>query len=638
MSEFDQVRQLLLGPEQQRLADLQQQLQDPAQRARDLAAVLPEAVRAGSGADQRLAAALQQPVADGLQRAVTQDPERLAGALFPVLGPAIRRAIGEALKALVQAINQAVEHSLSPRGLRWRWEAWRSGSSFAEVVLKNTLIYRVEAAYLIHNDSGLLIEHAVATTQTTLKDEEAISAMLSAIASFVQDAFSGSGEHLDTVEIGARTLWLVHGPAASLACVISGVPPTALRNHLEGLLREAHLAFGPALAAFNGERAPLAAMQPLLADCLALEYREPPAHRRIRWWPWLLALLLAVGALGWQGLRAWHWHTRAAAARAALATAPGLVLLEWHPGRRAPSARVLRDPLAADPLTLIDAPEVRARLQLEERPFVSLEPDLVLARAARQLRPPAGVSLTLHRQDGAQVLLVAGSAPPAWIAALQGQVLLPAGLDALDLSALHTDRASLAQAVNAALAPPPGVALHLDGTRLMVSGSAPWDWIAALPPRVAALGDLGGCDNGGLTIAELTAARSLARRLAALQVRFGDDINLAPGQQQVLEEAAALGRELAALAAVLPLTLRIVAVGHSDGLGSEQWNYWLRRRRAEFVRAALADQGVAARLLAAEATTGFDPDTGRMPPLRRVELRVELQGPAVPSCAFAADR
>jgi len=78
------------------------------------------------------------------------------------MGPAIRRAIGEALSRLIQSLDRALDHSLTWRGLGWRLEAARTGRSFAEVVLAHTLVFRVEQVFLIHRRTGLLLLRAQA--------------------------------------------------------------------------------------------------------------------------------------------------------------------------------------------------------------------------------------------------------------------------------------------------------------------------------------------------------------------------------------------------------------------------------------------------------------------------------------------
>ena len=42
--------------------------------------------------------------------------------------------------------------------------------------------------------------------------------------------------HLDTVDVGDHTLWLIHGPEAMLACAIRGVPPAQLRGDFQEVL------------------------------------------------------------------------------------------------------------------------------------------------------------------------------------------------------------------------------------------------------------------------------------------------------------------------------------------------------------------------------------------------------------------
>ena len=100
----------------------------------------------------------------------------------------IRKAIAETMAALVRSINSAVEHSLSPRGIKWRIESWRTGVPYAQVVIKHALIYRVEQAFLIHAETGLLLAHATAPG-LQVPDADLISGMLTAIQDFVSDSF-----------------------------------------------------------------------------------------------------------------------------------------------------------------------------------------------------------------------------------------------------------------------------------------------------------------------------------------------------------------------------------------------------------------------------------------------------------------
>lgn len=627
--EWEELRGLLIGRELELLEQLHRRVSDPEHRSADLSEVLPTVVRAAAGTDGRLASALEAPVGQSLRRSIEHDPQHLADALFPVMGPAIRRSIAETLKGFVQSINQAVEHSISPRGLAWRIEAWRGGTTFAEVVLKNTLIYRVDAAYLIHNASGLLIDHAVAVTQTTLKDEDAVSAMLTAIQDFVQDSFSQAGDALETVEIGGRTLWILRGAEATLACLISGLPPQGLREQLERIQLEIHASFGRALAGFDGDKSRLAAVHPLLNDCLALEYRsDVTAARKVTWWPWLVLALVAAAGLGWLW---WQGHTRAERlerVRQRLDSTPGIVLLDWETGRRI-RAQVLADPLAEDPMALVTDPEVAARLDIDRRPYLSVDPPIVLQRARRLLAPPQGVALAL---DGG-VLRVAGAADPEWIRGVEANLALPVGVDALDLSALSPDHSGLLGRVRAAIEPPEGVVLALDGADLSLSGQAPMAWISDLPARLATVEGLGACDDSALAIAELVQAQTLIDSLQGIEIRFGEAANPLAASTGAIDRAAELLLGLIELDRALDLSLAVTVLGHSDGIGDQPWNRWLRQQRADYVARSLVERGVPADSLHAQPVAGFEPSAVTRPAERWVRIRAEIREPEKPSCA-----
>ena len=169
-----------------------------------------------------------------------------------MMGPAIRKAITTALRSMLDSLNRSLGISLSLRGLKWRLEALRTGKQFAEVVLLHTLSYRVEQVFLIHKETGLLLQHVVAESVPE-QDGEMISGMLTAIQDFMQDSFGGAeGESLDTVEYGDRTLWIEQGPQAILAGVVRGNAPRELKTVFQEALESIHFEMREALVLFPG--------------------------------------------------------------------------------------------------------------------------------------------------------------------------------------------------------------------------------------------------------------------------------------------------------------------------------------------------------------------------------------------------
>ncbi len=146
-----------------------------------------------------------------------RNPREIATAIFPVLGPAIRKAIAETMAGLVSSINRAVEQSFSVRGIKWRLEAWRTGVPYARILLRHALVYRVEQVFLIHSETGLLLSHA-APPELKVTDADLISGMLTAIQDFVADSFAEQESGgLRTFSVGERGAAIGGGRRRSIA-------------------------------------------------------------------------------------------------------------------------------------------------------------------------------------------------------------------------------------------------------------------------------------------------------------------------------------------------------------------------------------------------------------------------------------
>jgi OOP family OmpA-OmpF porin len=526
--ELAELRELLLGPERRKLRELEQRLDAAGVTGEELAELLPEAIARRTGRDRQLARALAPTVEGAISESVRRNPREIASAIFPVLGPAIRKAIAETLAGLVTSINRTIEHSLSPRGLRWRLEAWRTGVPYAQIVLTHALIYRVEQVFLIHSETGLLLAHAW-VPELKASDPELISGMLTAIRDFVADSFAREREvgGLRRFSVGELTVMVEQGPRAVLAAVVRGQAPDSLLERLQDTLETVHSQFAGPLADFDGDAAAFEPARPLLEDCLTTVVSTDQAGQRRgsrAWLPWAIALLLAVAVLGGLAIRS---HRRWSRAVGALESEPGLALTRAERGWGHWRLAGLRDPLARDPNVVLAGASVDSS-GVEQRwePYLSLEPAMVVARARRVLAPPPGVSLAL----AGDTVRLTGSAPLPWVITA-GHASVPAGASALDLSGVRPEiPADLAQLVR-----------EIEGERVLFPiGSAVLDG----PARVA------------------------VARVATGLLRLDAGVALI---------GARAGLEL---------------IGRTDPTGSDAANQALSQQRAEAVVAALAARGI----------------------------------------------
>jgi outer membrane protein OmpA-like peptidoglycan-associated protein len=541
---LEALRSLILEEDRAAIAKLQQKFDDPRQFAEAVSSVLADAFTLAGARDEQLAKALAPILELAVQASIRKNPGTLVGILYPLMGSVVRKSIAESLDGTLQRMNQAFKHSFSLQGLRWRLEALRSGSSFADVVLKHTVQFRVEHVFLIHRKTGLLIEH-VAAPEVTAQDPQLVSGMLSAIQDFVRDSFEGTdktgGSGIDSLRLGDLLLWCEEGPFAFLAAVIRGNPPESLHAALRETLTDIHDQYRSQLEEFQGDSATLGDLvTPLQRD---LRQQEGPRETRLSPWLWILPLVLLLLVGGWV-IRRTIVRLRVDAYVQRLREEPGIVVAdaELRNGRWEISG--LRDPLAADPAVLLSQSGLNSkRVAFHWESYQALNPAIVLRRLAVSLNPPPSVSLSLK----GDTVEATGSVPQYWVERAKTLVAaLPAGSPKVDLSALRD------------VQDPEFIRL-----RNAIQGHViAFDSNADRPAR---------------------------------------------GEDATLDAVADEFHQLMRVTRRLGFSARMMISGHADAVGNETANLSLSAARAEVVRSMLKARGIAPELLTVRSAGPLEP-------------------------------
>ncbi len=405
---FDTLTALLLKPEKEQIQRIETRLDDPMIRAKEISQFLPEAISFSVLDSNRLSQVIQPVIDNSIKASVKNNPKGWADAIFPALGPGIRKAISSTIMGMIQSLNQMLNHSFSIQGMKWRFEAFRTRTQFAEVILLHTLLYKVEQIFLIHGKSGIVLDHVVAK-DSIIQDPDLVSGMLTAIQDFVKDSFN-TQDDLDTLRMGSdKSVWIEKGEHALIAAVIRGTPPLELRVKYRELVEDIHLKSGTALEEFDGDPSPFSIFREQLRA--GLQFQEKKERKQISplFWCFLL-VLLSLSALGgfnvYKTNYLWHQYlTR-------LESQKGLIILSAQGRNGRYQISGLRDPMATDPEGLLQGEE-KTRVSIESRwqPFYSLDPQFVFKRAGQILNPPVTIKLELI----GNTLLATGQASQGWI-------------------------------------------------------------------------------------------------------------------------------------------------------------------------------------------------------------------------------
>jgi outer membrane protein OmpA-like peptidoglycan-associated protein len=382
--EYQRLRRILVGRDLDELEMLRARLDEPELRSEEVARILARSVKISNATSSELRKSMQPVIEEGMRGFARRDPAGFSDLLFPSIGASVRKAVAAAMRNLMDALSRTVEQSVSLKSLHWRWEAIRTGKTYSEIVLLRSALFRVEQVFLIHRDTGILIEHRAADAGIA-RDATLVTSMLTVIRDFVQDSFATqSKDELETIQFGDTSIWIQSGPRALLACAVSGAAPGSLRDVLQENLEHIHFSHYEALEQFRGDVSKFVETRPRLDACMLGRAAESQRNRPIRWQPWAIGIAVLLAAAVY-----WEWQDRSkwSSYLSLLRAEPGLTVTGESRGWGFYRVEGLRDPMAADPKTILArTPLDASRVQQTWNPYLSLDTRFEIRRTVESLQ------------------------------------------------------------------------------------------------------------------------------------------------------------------------------------------------------------------------------------------------------------
>lgn len=421
--QMTELRRAITGldkEEFQRLSDL---VQNPELFSEEISLLLPLSIKKLSDKGEIDIESLRGLVEQVLEQSVKQNPRSLANILFPIMMPAIRKAVAEDITKMVDTLNTSLEYGFSLKRMGWRLQALFSGRKYAEIVLSHAYVFKVNQVFLIHKSTGLLLHQVQDAELQQTSDADMVSSMLSAIKDFVQDSFQrGSDEGLDTIKVGNFNIWMEQGPHAIIAATVEGNAPGELRLIMKEAMEAIHVNLSYELNNFQGDTEVFNTKDRFLQNCLLKEKKEVKKKPPYALTAILAALLVALGY--WIYMRV-DENQRFDHLIKTINSLPGVLVTDSYKQDGLFIVEGMTDPEVGDFNSLVlnqgfDSDAVR--FQMEE--FISLDKQIVLKRANRLLTPPDSITLSVK----GDTLLATGNADGEWIRFAENRAMAITGV------------------------------------------------------------------------------------------------------------------------------------------------------------------------------------------------------------------
>jgi outer membrane protein OmpA-like peptidoglycan-associated protein len=223
----------------------------------------------------------------------------MVDALYPVIGNTITKFMGEAIKS----INHKIETAFSLEGFIRKIRARLQGVSEAELILRESLPFSVQAVFLIHKESGLVIRERQADLEQPL-DASMLAGVLTAIRSFVRECVSQDGQssELHNIRYDASEILIEVAGYCYLAVVLNGTPTQPLIQKIRDSLGNIILKFGQPISAYDGDTSSVSdEMNPILEALLLAKQSKKPSKFPIGPAVAVGLLLLLLGTFFYRG-------------------------------------------------------------------------------------------------------------------------------------------------------------------------------------------------------------------------------------------------------------------------------------------------------------------------------------------------
>ncbi|NJK60497.1 MAG: hypothetical protein HC918_10010 [Oscillatoriales cyanobacterium SM2_1_8] len=378
--------------------------------APEIACAIREQIRLDRDA---VAEALAPQIGAAIQQQIALERDAMVDALYPVIGSTIAKYFAEAIRS----INEKLENAFSLEGLQRKVRARMQGISEAELIFKESSPFQVQALFLIHKMSGLVMGEA--QRENTL-EADMVAGMLTAIRSFANDCIVRTGDmkELDRIDYGNSQILLEVAGYCYVAAAVDGDPPPEFLARLRRLLEKWVVKYGKWIAAFEGDRqnVPLEILQGLAELC---NFQPPKSQRSGHTLRYLLVggTVVGLSLWGWYGWRDRQHQIWLAQARHALADRPALALYRLEPqirqGRlvlqgRLPTGSLQQQAIAAVTLA-VPQMDVVSELQVVPAPIPPEQTAAEVKRLTTTLAQLRRFDLKATWQGGRVVL--SGTAP-----------------------------------------------------------------------------------------------------------------------------------------------------------------------------------------------------------------------------------
>ncbi|NND62472.1 MAG: cell envelope biogenesis protein OmpA [Flavobacteriaceae bacterium] len=199
---------------------------------------------------QNIPTQLGPVITQTLQQEIENSKEQVVEALYPIMGKMIKRYVQNEIKRLSENINKKVNNTFSFVNLKRKLQSTFTGVSESDIILSEANPAVINEIFVIQKGSGILLGNY---SKTETLDKDMVSGMLTAIKSFVEDAFAGGAQNLEAIEYELYNIHIQNFFSYYIAIVVSGNYTRSFESKIENKLLKLSQKLSPKVSTLTRE-------------------------------------------------------------------------------------------------------------------------------------------------------------------------------------------------------------------------------------------------------------------------------------------------------------------------------------------------------------------------------------------------
>jgi hypothetical protein len=212
---FELLKELLLTDDRQEFESLRVKYLEKDQIKKEVKPVVDEQI---NDLKDNFPLHFGDQVTESIKVQIRESQDEVVEALYPIMGKLVKKFIVAEITKLSDNINETINNKFSLTHIIKR--LFKGERTDSEDVFQEVFEPTIEEVFVIEENSGLLIG---SYSRGNIADKDMVSGMLTAIKSFVEDAFSKEGQDLEDIKFETFQLSMVNFNSIYIATATSGV-------------------------------------------------------------------------------------------------------------------------------------------------------------------------------------------------------------------------------------------------------------------------------------------------------------------------------------------------------------------------------------------------------------------------------